>query len=72
MCISATSRERSSTFPDEGDMDMPRSLAAYRDVGHQHMLMPDHVRQIDGPDPSSIAFAYRYGYIQALLDALAP
>ncbi len=36
------------------------------------MLMPDHVPQIDGRDPSGVAFAYCYGYIQALLDALAP
>jgi hypothetical protein len=27
--------------------------------------------QIDGRDPSGVAFAYCYGYIQALLDALA-
>ena len=59
-------------FPDEGDMDMPRSLAAYRDVGYQYMLMPDHVPHIDGRDPSGLAFAYCYGYIQALLDALVP
>jgi mannonate dehydratase len=57
-------------FPDEGDIDMARALAAYRDVGYQYMLMPDHVPQIDGRDPSGVAFAYCYGYIQALLDAL--
>ena len=59
-------------FPDEGDMDMARSLIAYRDVGYPYMLMPDHVPQIDGRDPSGVAFAYCYGYIQALLDALVP
>ena len=59
-------------FPDEGDMDMPRSLATYRDVGYPYMVMPDHVPQIDGRDPSGVAFAYCYGYIQALIDALAP
>ncbi len=58
-------------FPDEGDMDMARSLAAYRDVGYEYMLMPDHVPEIDGRDPSGVAFAYCYGYIQALIDALA-
>jgi mannonate dehydratase len=58
-------------FPDEGDMDMARSLTAYRDVGYPYMLMPDHVPQIDGRDPSGVAFAYCYGYIQALIDALA-
>jgi mannonate dehydratase len=60
------------TFPDEGDIDMPRALAAYRDVGYPYMLMLDHVPQIDGRDPSGVAFAYCYGYIQALIDALAP
>ena len=59
-------------FPDEGDIDMPRALATYRDVDYPYMLMPDHVPQIDGRDPSGVAFAYWYGYIQALLDALAP
>ena len=34
-------------FLDEGDMNMPPSLAAYR-----YMLMPDHVPQIDRRDPS--------------------
>jgi mannonate dehydratase len=60
------------TFPDEGDMDMARSLAAYRDTGYQYMLMPDHVPKIAGGDPSSVAFAYCYGYIRGLLDALVP
>jgi len=59
-------------FPDEGDMDMPKALALYRDVGYRYMLMPDHVPRIDGRDPSGVAFAYCYGYIQALLDALGP
>jgi mannonate dehydratase len=60
------------TFPDEGDMDMARSLAVYRDVDYQYMLMPDHAPKIDGRDPSGVAFAYCYGYIQGLIDALAP
>jgi mannonate dehydratase len=58
------------TFPDEGDMDMARSLATYRDVGYRYMLMPDHVPRIDGRDPSGVAFAYCYGYIQGLIDVL--
>ena len=59
-------------FPDEGDMDMARSLAVYREVGYPYMMMPDHVPEIDGRDPSGTAFAFCYGYIQGLLDALAP
>jgi len=44
-------------FPHEGDMDMPQALAAYRDVGYRYMLMPDHVPQIDGRDPSGVPTA---------------
>src|SRR5216683_7423618 len=58
--------------PRRGRHGYARALAAYRDVGYPYMLMPDHVPQIDGRDPSGVAFAYCYGYIQALLDALVP
>jgi mannonate dehydratase len=59
-------------FPDEGEIDMARALAAYRDVGYPYMLMPDHVPQIDGHDPSGVAFAYCYGYSLRLLLRLHP
>jgi len=57
-------------FPDEGDMDMARSLAVYQEVGYQYMVMPDHVPEIDGRDPSGTAFAYCYGYIRGVMQAL--
>ncbi len=57
-------------FPDEGDMDMVRSLAVYKEVGYQYMVMPDHVPEIDGRDPSGTAFAYCYGYIRGVMQAL--
>jgi mannonate dehydratase len=60
------------TFPDEGDIDMAKAFAVYREVGYRYMLMPDHVPRIDGRDPSGIAFAYCYGYLRALIDALGP
>lgn len=58
------------TFPDEGDMDMWRSLKVYRQVGYRYMLMPDHVPEIDGPNGDGVAFAFCYGYIRGLLRAL--
>jgi mannonate dehydratase len=57
------------TFPDEGDMDMVRSLKMYRELGYRHMLMPDHVPHIAGRDPDGVAFAFCYGYIAALIQA---
>jgi mannonate dehydratase len=58
------------TFPEEGDMDMVRSLKTYQEVGYQYMIMPDHVPTISGRDPTGVAFAFCYGYITALLQAL--
>jgi mannonate dehydratase len=57
-------------FPDEGAMDMARSLAVYHEVGYPYMVMPDHVPRIDGRDPSGTAFAFCYGYIRGLMDSL--
>jgi len=58
------------TFPDEGDMDMARSLALYRELGYRYMIMPDHVPEIDARDPSGTAFAFCYGYIRGVMQAL--
>jgi mannonate dehydratase len=58
------------TFPDDGDVDMPRALRAYRDVGFAGMIMPDHVPQIVGDQGGQKAFAFCFGYIQALLQQL--
>jgi mannonate dehydratase len=58
------------TFPDEGDMDMIRSLKVYQEVGYQYMVMPDHVPKISGRDPDGVAFSFCYGYIAALLQAM--
>jgi mannonate dehydratase len=58
------------TFPEEGDMDMPRSLALYHALGYPYMVMPDHVPEIDARDPSGTAFAFCYGYLRALLQVL--
>jgi mannonate dehydratase len=35
-------------LPDDGDVDMPRALRTYREVGFDGMVMPDHVPQIVG------------------------
>lgn len=55
------------TFPDNGDVDFVRAIRAYRDVGYDGMLMPDHVPKIQGDTGGRQAFAYCFGYIQALI-----
>jgi mannonate dehydratase len=58
------------TFPDDGDVDMPRALRAYRDAGYAGMIMPDHVPEIVGDERGQKAYAFCFGYIQALLQNL--
>ncbi len=55
------------TFPEEGDMDMLRTIKVYAEVGYKYMVMPDHVPKISGRDPVMTAFAFTYGYIAALM-----
>ncbi len=58
-------------LPNGGDVDMPRALRTYREVGYAGMIMPDHVPQIPGDIGGHQAFAFCFGYIQALLQTLA-
>ena len=49
---------------------MPRALRAYKEVGYDGMIMPDHVPHIDGDAGGAQAFAYAYGYMQALIQVI--
>lgn len=60
----------SETLPDNGDVDMPRALRAYQEIGYDGMIMPDHVPVIEGDSKGGLAYAYSFGYIQALLQIL--
>ena len=57
-------------FPDEGDIDMLKALRILKEVGYRYMIMPDHVPGISGAEPQQVGFAYTYGYIHALLQAV--
>jgi mannonate dehydratase len=57
-------------YPDEGDIDFVRVIRLYKEVGYPYMLMPDHVPQAPG-DPGGLqSFAFCYGYIRALIQAV--
>ena len=58
------------TFPDEGDIDMLKTAQAYKEIGYKYMLMPDHTPKISGPDPNNVSFAFCYGYIKAIIQAI--
>jgi mannonate dehydratase len=55
------------TFPDNGDVDFIRAARVYKEVGYSGMLMPDHVPTIQGDTGKAQAFAYCFGYIQAMI-----
>jgi mannonate dehydratase len=57
-------------FPDEGDIDFFKAVQVYKEVGYRYLLMPDHVPQA-AADPNGLqSFAFCYGYIRALIQAV--
>jgi mannonate dehydratase len=58
------------TYPDDGDVDMLQALKVYKEVGYDGMVMPDHMPQTVGDSGGRQAFAFGYGYIKALIQAV--
>jgi mannonate dehydratase len=58
------------TFPDNGSVNMVRAMGVYKEIGYDGMVMPDHVPNMLVPAGSEQAFAFEYGYIRALLQAV--
>jgi mannonate dehydratase len=48
-------------------VDFIQAIKTYKEVGYDGMLMPDHVPRIEGDTNGYQAFAYAFGYIQALI-----
>lgn len=59
------------TLPDAGDVNFVKIARVYREVGYDGLLMPDHVPKIDGDAGSVQAFAFCFGYIAALIQAIS-
>ncbi|HTM32083.1 MAG TPA: mannonate dehydratase [Vicinamibacterales bacterium] len=58
------------TFIDNGSVDMLKAMRVYKEVGYDGMMMPDHVPRVEGVD-SQQGFAFAFGYIKALIAAVA-
>jgi mannonate dehydratase len=57
-------------FPDEGSVDFVKALKAYREVGYDGLLMPDHAPQVsDDPAGQEENFAFAFGHIRGLIQA---
>jgi mannonate dehydratase len=54
-------------MPDEGSVDMPACIRAYREVGYEGILCPDHVPLSDVDPGRERFFSFCLGYTQALL-----
>ena len=59
------------TFIDDGDVDMLKAMRVYKEIGYDGMMMPDHVPTIDGDTNRFQGFAFAFGYIKALIAAVA-
>jgi mannonate dehydratase len=59
------------TFIDDGDVDMLRAMRVYKEIGYDGMMMPDHVPAVEGDTDRLQGFAFAFGYIKALIAAVA-
>lgn len=57
-------------YPDEGDIDFVKAIQVYKEVGYPYMLMPDHVPLAQNDPRGLQSFAFCYGYIRALIQAV--
>lgn len=57
-------------FPDEGDIDFVKAVQVYKEIGYSYMLMPDHVPEAPDDPKGLQSFAFCYGYIRALIQAV--
>jgi mannonate dehydratase len=57
-------------YPDEGDVDFVKAMMVYKEVGYPYQMMPDHVPQHPDDKGGDQAFAFAYGYIRALIQAV--
>ena len=58
------------TYPDEGDMDMLQVMLSLYEVDYPYMVMPDHVPHHPDDRGGLQGFAFCYGYIKALIQAV--
>jgi len=73
--VRGTVKKFEETFHDEGKTDMAACMRAYRDIGYEGVLRPDHVPTMEGdsndrPSYSSIGRLFAIGYIVGLREAV--
>ncbi|MFV1967864.1 MAG: mannonate dehydratase [Pirellulaceae bacterium] len=72
--VQGTAESFTETFHDNGKTDMAAAVRAYRDVGFEGPIRPDHVPQLVGEDDGEPGYTmlgrlFAYGYIRGLIQA---
>jgi len=49
---------------------MVKAMMVYKEVGYPYMVMPDHVPQSPSDPDQQKGFAFCFGYIRALIQAV--
>ena len=57
-------------YPDNGDVDFYEALRAYKEVGYEGMLCPDHVPHSEADPDNERQHSFALGYTKGLIDAL--
>jgi len=73
--VEGTPEKFQETFHDDGKTDMAECMVAYRDIGFDGVLRPDHVPTMEGDDNdrpgySSIGRLFAIGYIKGLRESV--
>ena len=73
--VRGTAEKFVETFHDDGQTDMLACMQAYRDIGYEGVLRPDHVPTMEGdsndnPAYSSVGRLFAIGYIKGLRQAV--
>ncbi|MEZ5940810.1 MAG: mannonate dehydratase [Planctomycetaceae bacterium] len=75
--VKGTPEAFAETFHDNGPTDMAAAIRAYREVGFNGPIRPDHVPQLEGEDDGEPGYTmqgrlFAFGYIRGLLDGTQP
>ena len=73
--IRGTSSRFVETFHDEGQTDMVEAMRAYRDIGFEGPIRPDHVPQLAGEEEGEAGYTmlgrlFAVGYMRGLMQAV--
>ncbi len=74
--VRGTAESFVETFHDNGPTDMVAAVRAYRDIGFDGPIRPDHVPQLAGEDEGEPGYTikgrlFAFGYLQGLIQATA-